>query len=83
METIIDDIEDRTEVFEITDTPPKNISSFDDLMNHIEYQFTPNPEIEVDNYDYEVCKTYHLTSMPFDRLVKYELKKRKSLKEIY
>ena len=39
METIIDDIDDRTEVFEITDTPPKNIISFDDLMNHIEYQF--------------------------------------------
>ena len=52
METIIDDIDDRTEIFEITDTPPKNIISFDDLMNHIEYQFTPNPEIEVDNYDY-------------------------------
>ena len=52
METIIDNIDDRTEVFEITDTPPKNIISFDDLMNHIEYQFTPNPEIEVDNYDY-------------------------------
>ena len=52
METIIDDIDDRTEVFEITDTPPKNIISFDDLMNHIEYQFNPNPEIEIDNYDY-------------------------------
>ena len=52
METIIDNIDDRTEIFEITDTPPKNIISFDDLMNHIEYQFTPNPEIEIDNYDY-------------------------------
>jgi hypothetical protein len=52
METIIDDIDERTEFFEITDTPPKNIISFDDLMNHIEYQFTPNVEIEIDNYDY-------------------------------
>ena len=40
-------------------------------------------KIPLRSYYCEFCKSYHLTSMPFHRLVKYDLKKRKSLKEIY
>ncbi len=51
-DTILDDIDDRTETFEIIDNVEKNIISFDDLMNQIEYQFNNNPMLEVDNFDY-------------------------------
>ena len=52
--TIFDNIEkDEIESFEIKEEPVKvNIISFDDLIMKIEYQFTPNVEITIDNYDY-------------------------------
>ncbi len=52
--TIFDNIEkDEIESFEIKEEPIKvNIISFDDLIMKIEYQFTPNVEITIDNYDY-------------------------------
>jgi len=52
--TIFDNIEkDEIESFEIKEEPIKvNIISFDDLIMKIEYQFTPNVEIIIDNYDY-------------------------------
>lgn len=52
--TIFDNIEkDEIESFEIKEEPVKvNIISFDDLIMKIEYQFTPNVEVAIDNYDY-------------------------------
>lgn len=52
--TIFDNIEkDEIETFEIKEELVKvNIVSFDDLIMKIEYQFTPNVEVVIDNYDY-------------------------------
>lgn len=40
-------------------------------------------KIPLRSYYCEFCKSYHLTSTPFHRKVRYDLEKRKPLKEIY